>query len=154
MWQSSLLASFHYLALPLGLGGLFMRGRALRSLEKKGADPETFERLYASDNCWGVAALLWLLTGLTRAFGGFEKGTEYYLGSPLFWVKMALFGAVALLEILPMVTFIRWRIARKKERALPGFGSLSRLRWINDLETALVILIPFAASAMARGIGS
>ena len=46
---------------------------------------------------WGVAALLWLVTGLLRAFGGLEKGTQFYLTSNLFWVKMTLFGIIVLL---------------------------------------------------------
>ena len=40
---------------------------------------------------WGIAAALWLVTGLLRAFAGLEKGTGFYLASPLFWTKMGLF---------------------------------------------------------------
>src|SRR3546814_12900469 len=50
-----------------------------------------------------------LATGLLRAFAGLEKGTDFYLASHLFWLKMALFVAIVLLEIRPMLTFMRWR---------------------------------------------
>ena len=58
-------------------------------------------------------ALLWLLTGLGRAFGHVEKEPGFYLRNGFFWIKMALFVSVVALEIWPMLTFIRWRIARR-----------------------------------------
>ena len=87
-------ASAHYLALGIGLGSIFMRGRYLRSLRLRQDLNTDLRRLFAADNFWGLAALLWIGTGLMRAFGGLEKGTSYYLHNPMFWVKMALFGLV------------------------------------------------------------
>ncbi|MGH7419653.1 MAG: DUF2214 family protein, partial [Candidatus Rokuibacteriota bacterium] len=98
-------SSLHLLALAIGLPAVFLRGRAL----KGPLDASGLRRLLAADSVWGLAAVLWIVTGLLRAFGGLEKGTEFYLRSPLFWTKMALFLVVVLLEIGPMVTFIRWR---------------------------------------------
>ena len=54
------------------------------------------------------------MTGLLRAFAGLEKGTAFYLASPLFWLKMALFVAIVALELWPMATFIRWRREQKQ----------------------------------------
>jgi putative membrane protein len=65
---------------------------------------------------------------------------------------MTLFVSVVALEIWPMLTFIRWRSARRDARPLPGFDRLSRLVLVDDVEATLVILIPFAAAAMARGL--
>ena len=104
---SAIISALHVLALALGLGSVYARGRALRGPLDAGG----LRRLFAADSVWGVAALLWLVTGLLRAFGGLEKGTQFYLTSNLFWVKMTLFGIIVLLEIWPMVTFIRWRVA-------------------------------------------
>src|SRR5262249_1343472 len=104
---AAVVSSLHVLSLALGLPAVTPRGRALpRVLDDAG-----LRRVFASDNVWGVAALLWLVTGLLRTFGGLEKGGAFYLHSTLFWVKMGLFVAVVLLEIVPMVTFIRWRAA-------------------------------------------
>jgi putative membrane protein len=145
------LSALHVLALGIGLGSVFMRGRYLRAL-RAGPEPRALDRLFAADSSWGLAALLWLATGLARAFGHVEKAPEFYLRNGFFWVKMALFLTIFALEIWPMVTFIRWRGARRSGRPLPQFDRLSRLVLVDDVETALVVVIPFVAAAMARGL--
>ena len=146
-----LLSAVHVLALGVGLGSVFMRGRYLRGL-RAAPEPGALGGLFAADALWGIAALLWLVTGLARAFGHVEKAPEFYLRNGFFWVKMTVFVGVIALEIWPMTTFIRWRVARRHGQPLPGFKSLSRLVLVNDLETALVVVIPFVAAAMARGL--
>src|ERR671933_1770771 len=95
---SAVFSALHLLALAIGLPGVFLRGRAL-----KGPLDETgLRRLFAADTVWGVAAGLWIVTGLLRAFGGLEKGSQFYLSSPLFWVKLALLLTIVALEIWPM----------------------------------------------------
>src|SRR5206468_6733498 len=103
----AIVSALHVLALALGLPSVYLRGRAL----KGPLDRDGLRRLLAADTVWGIAAGLWIATGLLRAFGGLEKGSQFYLQSPLFWTKMALFVTVILLEIRPMITFIRWRRA-------------------------------------------
>ena len=136
------LSALHVLALGVGLGSVFMRGRFLREL-RAGPDPRALDRLFAADSLWGVAAALWLVTGLVRAFGHVEKAPDFYLRNGFFWVKMTLFLVVVALEIWPMLTFIR---------PLPRFDRLARLVLIDDLQTAFVVVIPFVAAAMARGL--
>jgi putative membrane protein len=53
-------------------------------------------RVLLADNIWGVSALILLVTGGMRAFGGYEKGTDYYLHQPLFHLKMTLFVLILL----------------------------------------------------------
>jgi uncharacterized membrane protein len=65
---------------------------------------------------------------------------------------MALFVATVALEIWPMTTFIRWRIANRKGQPLPGLDRVSGLVLVDDVQTALVVVMPFAAAAMARGL--
>jgi uncharacterized membrane protein len=67
-----LLSALHVLALGIGLGSIFMRGRYLRAL-RSGPDPRALQGLFASDGLWGIAALLWLASGLARAFGHLEQ---------------------------------------------------------------------------------
>jgi putative membrane protein len=145
---SAVLSALHLLALAIGLASVFLRGRALAGpLDARG-----LRRLFAADTGWGVAALLWIATGLARAFGGLEKGTQFYLASLLFWVKMALLGAILLLEIWPMTTFIRWRIRVRRGGRLDT--KRARPLWIvNHVEMVLVIVMVFVASLMARGFG-
>jgi putative membrane protein len=145
---SAVVSSLHLLALAIGLPAVFLRGRALKGR----LDADGLRRLLAADNAWGVAAVLWVVTGLLRAFGGLEKGTDFYLRAPLFWIKMALFLGVLLLEISPMVTFIRWR-ARLGRGQEVDTTAARRLYTLNHVELALVVVMVFVASMMARGIG-
>jgi putative membrane protein len=114
--------------------------------------PEGFRRLFAAAGTWGVAALLWLATGLLRAFGGLEKGTAFYLGSTLFWTKLALFAVVVALEIWPMTTLIRWRGLVRRGQT-PDTSAAPILYRLTHAQMALVIVIVFVASFMARGFG-
>lgn len=145
------LSALHVLALGLGLGAVFARGRRLRDLVRAPEDAVARKRLLVADNLWGVAALLWIATGLLRAFGHIEKTPDFYLRNGFFWVKMGLFALVLALEILPMVTFIRWRIAGSRGPVDVAGARLPLLVRLNDLEVAIVVLIPFAAALMARG---
>jgi putative membrane protein len=143
---SAIVSSLHLFALALGLPAVTLRGRALRGpLDEAG-----LRRLFAADTVWAIAAALWLATGLLRAFGGLEKGSAFYLGSTLFWTKMALFVTVVLLEIRPMMTFIRWRRALRQGRR-PDTTNAPSLYVVNHVEMGLVVLIVFVASFMARG---
>ena len=145
MVLSALLSAVHVLTLALGLGAVFMRGRALaRPLDEAG-----WQRLLAADNVWGAAAGLWIASGLGRVFfGGKEPG--FYWRNGFFWVKLALFGLVFALELTPMMTFIRVRSARRRGTALPRFPVQAYCR-INSAEIVLVVAIVFAAAFMARG---
>jgi len=145
---SAILSALHVLALALGLPSVYLRGRAL----KGPLDRDGLRRLLAADTVWGIAAALWIATGLLRAFGGLEKGSQFYLQSPLFWTKMALFATVIILEIWPMVTFLRWRGALRRGET-PDTSRARALYLVNHVEMGLVVLIVFVASFMARGVG-
>jgi putative membrane protein len=145
------LSALHVLALALGVAAVFARGRRLRDLRRSPDDPGVLRRLFQADNLWGVAALLWISTGLLRAFGRLEKTPEFYLRNGFFWVKMSLFALVLAFEIFPMLTFIRWRSARSRGKAPAVGANFSALITLNDAEIAIVVLIPFAAALMARG---
>lgn len=145
MIVSALLSAIHALTLALGLGAVFLRGQALaRPLDDAG-----WRRLLAADNAWGIAAGLWIASGLARVFfGGKEPG--FYWRNGFFWLKLALFGLVFLLELTPMVTFMRVRSAQRRRAALPRF-SVEAFRRINAAELTLVVAIVFVAAFMARG---
>ena len=141
----ALLSAVHVLTLALGLGALFMRGRALaRPLDEAG-----WARLLAADNVWGIAAGLWIASGLGRVFFG-GKEPSFYWHNGFFWVKLALFGVIFGLELTPMRTFVRVRSARRHHTALPRFP-VDTYRRINSAEIALVVIIVFVAAFMARG---
>lgn len=134
---SAIFSWLHVLAFGIGLGAVFARGRALA----RGDVPA----ILSADNAWGVAAVLWLVSGLTRAFGGTEKGSEWYLHNPWFHLKMGLFGLVFLLELYPMLSFIGWRRGRAPDpRQFPRFAA------INRVELVLVLILPLVAALMSR----
>ena len=145
---AALVSSLHVLALAIGLPAVFLRGRALKGR----LDADGLRRLLAADNVWGIAAALWIVTGLLRAFAGLEKGSEFYLRSPLFWTKMALFAIILLLEIRPLVTFIHWRSALRRGQTVDTSGART-LYTLNHIELAIVVVMVFVASLMARGVG-
>ena len=145
---SAIVSALHLLALAIGFPAVFLRGRALRGR----LDRENLRRLFAADSVWGIAAALWLATGLLRAFAGLEKGTQFYLTSSLFWTKMTLFVVIVVLEIWPMITFIRWRRAIGRGQ-LPDTSRVRVLYLVNHIEMALVVVMVFVAAFMARGFG-
>jgi putative membrane protein len=141
-----LVATLHLLALPLGLGAIWARSRGLAGA-RSNAD---LARVFIADNLWGLAAGLWIVTGLWRAFGGLEKGTGYYLNDRVFYVKMGFLFLILLLEIAPMTTLISWRVALRRGKAIdlrpaPAFARISQVQFL------LVVLMVFAATALARG---
>ena len=151
MLLRAFVASLHFLALGIGLGAVFVRGLRLRALVRAPADAAPLPGLFAADSLWGLAAGLWIVTGLLRAFAGLEKATAFYLRNGFFYVKLGLFAAVFALEIMPMLTFIAWRRARATGATPWATAPIGRLVRVNDIELALVVLIPFAAALMARG---
>ena len=142
-----LLAALHLLALGIGLGSIFARGYTARKLDSG----KSLGALLLADSFWGLSASLWIPTGLLRAFGGFEKGSAYYLDNTLFWVKMGLLVAVLVLEIWPMNRLIQWRIRLRTNQAIDT-QLAQRIAVISYLQTGLIILMVLAATAMARGI--
>lgn len=144
------LAGLHLIALGLGLGAVINRGTSLREVP----DPRTLHRVFRADNIWGIAAVLWIGTGVTRYLLGIDKSTEYYNANYFFLVKMALFLVIVILEIWPMVTLIRWRLAVRRGGspgvvAVPGTARI--MATISHIQALLIVLMVFAAVAMARG---
>ena len=142
---SALLSAIHVLTLAIGLGSVYLRGRALA----QPLDDAGWRRLLAAHNLWGNAAGLWIASGLARVFVG-GKEPAFYWHNGFFWVKLALFGLIFALELTPMTTFIRVRSAQRRGAPLPAF-STETYRRINSAELALVVIIVFVAAFMARG---
>jgi putative membrane protein len=142
-----IIATIHVLTFGLGFYSCWARARALKNLK----DNSGIKEVLFADNMWGLAAALWIGTGLWRAFGGIEKGSDYYLHNTAFLIKMGLFLLVFSLEIKPMITFIKWRIALGKGQQV-DLTVAPALARISYLELALLIPIVAMATAMARGI--
>ena len=143
-----LLAALHLLALGIGFGAVWARGRALA----RATDADHLRPAFYADVWWGIAALVWISTGLARLFGPFEKGTDYYFDNPLFDAKMGLLGLILVLEVWPMRTLIRWRVQLGKGQPV-DLAPARRFATISFVQAALVVAMVLCAVAMARGYG-
>lgn len=142
------LAAVHLLAFALGFWAVLKRGTAFRRLA---AGTGEAGRVLLADNLWGISALILLVTGGMRAFGGYEKGTDYYLHQPLFHLKMTLLVLILLIELAPMITLVKWRIASARGAALDTERAKLYAR-ISHVEALLLVLMVIAATGMARGV--
>ena len=142
------LAAIHLLAFALGFWAVLARGTAFSCLATGVGEAK---RVLLADNLWGIAALVLLVTGGMRAFGGFEKGTDYYLHQPLFHLKMTLFVLLLLIELAPMITLVKWRIALARGKVIDT-GRAKLYARISHVEALLLVLMVIAATGMARGV--
>ena len=147
--QDFLLASFHHVAvfaLVIVLGADLV-------LVRPGLDAAGVARLSRLDATYGALPGLVLVAGLLRVVFG-AAGWEYYVGNWVFWTKKGLFALVGLISAVPTIAILGWR---KRQASEPGFvpdaTEVLRLRRLMHLEAGLLLLIPVAAAAMARGIG-
>ena len=145
-------AALHLLALAIGLQAVLRRAQWLT----KPVSRDMVKEVLHSDSEWGLAALLWIGTGLWRYLGSTEKGSQYYEHNAFFLAKIAIFAVVLLLEIKPVMTLVRWRIALGRgtpPEQLPGMGSARVIARISAVQGGLIVLMVFLAAAMARGYG-
>ena len=146
-----LVAGFHLLALGLGLGAVLTRGNVLR----EPITTQSLQRTFGADTLWGIAAGLWVFTGIWRLLE-LEKGTEYYFANHFFLGKMSLFVLILVLEAWPMIVLIRWRVGLKRGLPVQDFATPAvarRIATLSHVEALLVVLMVFFAAAMARGYG-
>jgi uncharacterized membrane protein len=144
-----ILAALHLVALAIGPAAVWTRGRCLRQSLREPENAGALKRALTADAWWGIAAGLWLATGLWRLLAGTEKSTSYYLGNHFFYAKMGMFLAVGAMEIWPMRTLMQWRGGKRA----PNPRDVGRIEVISYVECALVILMIFTAVSMARGYG-
>lgn len=143
-----ILAAIHLLGFGIALGSIWARALALRAP----LDAAGMRRVLHADNWWGVSALVLIGTGLVRAFSGFEKGGLYYTHNHWFWAKMGMLVSILLLEFMPMITFIKWRIRLGKNESVDASNAAS-FAITSLIQAALIVGMLLAATAMARGYG-
>jgi putative membrane protein len=114
---------------------------------------EEIRRIQRVDLVYGISAGLLLVIGLMRVFF-FEKGVNFYINNPFFWVKIIAFLIVGLLSIDPTIRYIRWN-KTLRQNGLPTIsdGEYKRTRLLLWLEVTGIAIILLAAPLMARGIG-
>jgi putative membrane protein len=110
-------------------------------------------RIQRVDLVYGISAGLLLIVGLLRVFF-YEKGINFYVQSPFFWIKMISFAIVGLLSIDPTIRYIRWnKLLKDDQPPVISDADFDRTRRILWAELAGIAIILLSAAFMARGIG-
>ena len=138
MIVAPVLSALHVLALGIGLGSVFMRGRYLRAL-RAGPEARVLDRLFAADSVWASPPCSGSSPASRARSATSRKRPTSTCAMVLLGQDDALRGRLRAGD-WPMMTFIRWPSARRGGRPLPQFDRLSRL------------VLPFLAAAMARGL--
>ena len=142
------LATLHHLAI-LTVFGTLLAEFALMRLRPSAAWVELIARV---DLAYGLAAGTALAAGAARVAWG-ARGADFYLGNPLFWLKIALFVTIGLVSLAPTLTYLRWRRASRADARLPDASALTGVRrWIH-LQLGLFAGLPVLAAMLARGVG-
>ena len=146
---NSIMASLHHIAAFTVAACLVYEFVAYRQ-NLTVAEARNIQRV---DLAYGIAAGLVLVVGFLRVYF-FEKGSLYYFSNHIFWTKIVLFVIVGLLSIYPTIRYIKWNptLAANKSPEIPN-AEYKNIRLLLWLEMIGLILILFAAPAMARGIG-
>jgi len=149
MVLSSIMATLHHICAFTLTACLIYEFIAYR----KGLTLEEARRIQRVDIAFGISAGLLIAVGFLRVFY-FEKGPNFYFHNSMFFIKMGLFLIVGLLSIYPTIRFIKWNSVLKENKVpeIPE-DEYKRIRLILWLEAIGILLILFAAPAMARGIG-
>jgi putative membrane protein len=142
------LPALHLLSLAAGVLCLTERARALALAERN----EQLKPVFLWDSLYGLVAIVWLGSGIWRAFGGVEKGTDYYLANHAFWTKMLLLLALLAIEGYLAATFVRWRLRLKWGESV-SLERKARLVRFHYVEFWLILGMVTMATLMARGVG-
>ena len=148
-----ILAALHLVALGLGVAAIRARANALR----EALTVDSLRRAFKADSLWGMAFGLWSVTGVWRWLAGTEKSSTYYLDNHLFLTKMAVLVLILGLEVMPMITLLRWRRALKAGQPVSQIvipEKANQIAIISVIEGVLVIIMVFLAVPMARGYGA
>jgi putative membrane protein len=108
---------------------------------------DTIKRVGTLDIVYGVAAIIVFLAGMSL-WVGVGKDKSFYTGNFIFHIKFTLFILMAILSVIPTIFYIK---NKKKDQTIIEVPKY--IIMIIRLELLLLLIIPFLAVLMARGIG-
>lgn len=144
---SWLITTVHLFGFGLGLGAVWARGYALRGVPHV----SDIKRAFLADNLWTCAGIVLVGTGLLRLFLD-PDARAHYLGNHIFVAKLWLIGCIVLLEIIPMLTLIRWRFALAQDEPV-RFRPTTLITRVCFAQTFLMLCVLLTATAIAKGYG-
>jgi putative membrane protein len=148
MLLESLLAYAHFVAILMLVVFVTSEAALCRA---EWLNAAVVRRLARVDLIYLFAAIAVLLTGLARTWLG-VKGMGWYWHQPLLHIKLTLFVVIGLISIKPTLSFIRWRKQLDATGALPDAAEVQQVRRLIMIEAHLLVLIPLAATLLARGV--
>jgi putative membrane protein len=100
-----------------------------------------------------LALIAGFATGLARMLY-FGQDVAYYAANRLFWLKITIFVALALVAAGPSLQYVRWN---REARSAPTFAPLTRdverVRASIAFGLGLWLILPLLATLIARGYG-
>ncbi|MBD2592927.1 DUF2214 family protein [Nostoc spongiaeforme FACHB-130] len=148
MWRSAITAYLHYLSFMTAFGALVLENQIL----KKDINLTEAWTVVMADAIYGLSAITIVITGILRVIY-FGKGTDYYLNSSVFYIKVGIFILVSLLFLYPTFSFLSW-IKNLRDNKPPHIElpKLQRLSWLIKGELIGLAFIPLFAALLARGM--
>jgi putative membrane protein len=148
MGNSAITAYLHYLSFMVAFAALVVESQTL----KKDLSVAEAWRVLIADAIYGLSATTILITGILRVIY-FGKGTEYYLGNPVFYAKFGIFISIGLLSLYPTFSFLSW-LKGLRDNQPPNLESshLQRLSGAIGVELIGFAFIPLLAAMLARGL--
>lgn len=144
-----LIPYLHFIGIMTLMGSLISEHLILKPSISK----EQIKSLATIDLIYGLSAIVVLTTGLLRWFV-YGKGYDFYMGTPLFHIKLTLFIVLGILSIFPTIKILKWRkqIKRGEEPDISEKGVKKLLMFIR-IELLIIVIIPLLAVLIARGSG-
>jgi putative membrane protein len=145
MTTEILLRYLHFLSI-LAIAGTLT---AELTLLKSSLTRKEIGRIAAVDGIYGLFSIVLLAAGLTLWLGGYTKPAVYYSQNWVFLTKLGLVAAMGILSIHPTIFFLRKRKGIPDEMVTIPPSVL----WSVRVEVMLLVIIPFLAGLMSRGVG-
>jgi len=147
---AAVFAWLHLLAIGVGAGLLMAEYWLCRRMP----DRLQARLLGQMDLGYQLALIGAFATGFARALYYGQDG-DYYLANRLFWLKIAVFVAMAIVAVGPSLQYLRWN---REARSAPSFAPLTReverVRAAIALGLGLWLILPLISILVARGFGT
>ena len=147
MMLESVLASLHLVAI---LAMVVFSSSQAALCRQEWLNAAVVRRLLRLDWIFLASVTVLLLSGVARVVWGI-KGWQWYVGQPLFHIKITIILAMVLLSFWPSLVFRRWRHALRSTGALPAAQEVAKVRRLVMIQSHVLPVVAVIAVFWARG---
>ena len=147
MMLESVLASLHLVAI---LAMVVFSSSQAALCRQEWLNAAVVRRLLRLDWIFLASVTVLLLSGVARVVWGI-KGWQWYVGQPLFHIKMTIVLAMVILSFWPSMAFRRWRDNLRSTGALPGAQEVAKVRRLVMIQSHVLPVVAVVATFWARG---